>query len=90
MKEQQPHIVFLFSAYEEELEKVRANRAEIRRLQEQNRKHQDNLELARQNIAGILQGLITREGSLYKVFQKYFGDIDKRYYRICSMMSKYL
>lgn len=90
MKEPTPHIVFLFEAYEAELEKVRQGRAEIRNLQNKNREHQKNLELARQNIAGILQGLIIKEGSLYKVFQKYFGKIDKRYYRICSMMNKYL
>lgn len=90
MSETKPNIVFLFEAYEEELEKVRSNRADIRKLQTKNREHQKNLELARQNMVGILQALIKEEGSLYKVFQKYFGEIDKRYYRICSMTSKFL
>jgi hypothetical protein len=87
---QKPPIVFLFEAYEEKLSRVRGNQAQIKNLKIENQNHRDDMHLAKQNMAELFKILIKEEGSLYKVFQKYFGDIDKRYYRICSLLSDLL
>lgn len=85
-----PSIVFLFEAYEEKLARVRGNQSQIKNLKLENQNHRDDMELAKKNMAELFKVLIKEEGSLYKVFQKYFGEIDKRYYRICSLLSDYL
>lgn len=85
--EDQPSVVFLFEAYEAKLARVRANQKQIKSLKIENKNHRDDMELAKKNLAKLLKLLIKEEGSFYKVFQKYFGEIDKRYYRICSLLS---
>lgn len=85
-----PTIVFLFEAYEEKLSRVRDNQKQIRSLRTENKNSRTDMELAKRNMAETFKLLIREEGSLYKVFQKYFGEIDKRYYRICSLLSDLL
>ena len=85
-----PSIVFLYEAYEDKLARVRANHKQIVSLKMENKNHREDMLLAKQNMAELLKILIKEEGSLYKVFQKYFGEIDLRYYRICSLLSDLL
>lgn len=85
-----PTIVFLFEAYEEKLSRVRGNQKQIKSLKIENQNSRTDMELAKKNMAEMFKLLVKEEGSLYKVFQKYFGEIDKRYYRICSLISHLL
>lgn len=84
---EQPSIVFLYNAYKQELERVRQNQKQIENLKLENKHHRNNMKMAKDNMNKLLKILIQEEGSFYKVFQKYFGEIDKRYYQICSLLS---
>lgn len=90
MPKENSSLVFLYDAYEKTLSDVRDNRKKIKTNQKKNQELQTQLKQVKQSIAGLLEIMVRQEGSLYKVCQKEFGVIDKRFYRICSMLGKKL
>lgn len=83
-------LVFLYEAYEKTLAAIRENRTAIKANQKKNQELQAQLKSVKDSMAGILDIEIRKQGSLYKVCQAEFGRIDKRFYRICSMLGKKL
>jgi hypothetical protein len=88
MPEQQSSLVFLFESYEQTLNEIRANRKDIKKNQAKNQELQAQLRSVKDSISGLLDIMIKEHGSLYKVCQKEFGIVDKRFYRIVSMFGK--
>jgi len=83
-------ITLLYDAYEKTLTTIRANRKNIKDNQNKNQELQSQLKQIRDSLSGLIQIEIRQQGSLYKVCKKEFGKIDKRFYRICSMLGKKL
>lgn len=90
MSQEQSNLAFLYEAYETTMAEIRDNRKTIKENQKKNQKLQAQLKSIKDSIVGLLEIEIAKEGTLYKVCQKEFGKIDKRFYRICSMVGSKL
>jgi L-lactate utilization protein LutB len=89
MQTQDP-LLFLYEAYEKTLKEIRNNRKAIITREDNNKDLQKQLDSIKDSMAELLDALIREDGSLYQTCKKRFGIIDKRFYRICSMLGKRL
>ena len=79
-------LVFLWETYEELMGEIRANRKQSNSLIKRNQRLQKQASLAKENIAGIVDIEVAKEGSLYKVCKKQFGTIDRRFYNLITLL----
>ena len=88
MPEEQSTLVFLYEQYQKTVAQIRANRKVEVEKEAENKKLQVQMKQIKDSINELLDTLIRQEGSLYAVCKKNFGKIDKRFYRICSMLGR--
>lgn len=76
----------LYRYYRDRMDRISKNRSKIERIEKENRGLQKNLETARDNIKKYFE--IHTDESVYYHCKQAFGDIDKRYYSIQSILGQ--
>lgn len=79
---------FLYEEKQRLAHEIKENRQTINTLLESNREKQKQLRVVRTSLIELLDTLIRQQGSLYAVCKKYFGYVDKRFYRLYNVIDR--